>query len=377
MFGGAMTAAAATARMESALGHIDATDRETGVAVGMAINSLLPTQTGFEVWDRWSRTAENYQAQAANSFEVVAREWFERWKTDKADNHSGRTLTRLENDVFPWMGGRPISEINAPEVLSVCRRIEERGAIETAHRVKVVISQVMRYAIATGRADRDPCPDLRGALQPVQPQPLPSLTEPPQVAELLRAIDAYKGTPVVRAALALAPLVFVRPGELRTAKWTDIDLETAEWVFVYLKQKANAKTKRKLVVSLSRQAVRILKDLYPLTGDRTYVFPGLCPGRPISDGTINKALRTMGYDTRTEITGHGFRAMARTVIAERLHLDTRWIERQLSHRTDERLGESYDRTQYLDDRKTMLQVWADYPDKLKAGADVLRFPAVE
>jgi len=301
----------------------------------------------------------------ANSFEAIGREWFETWKKDKSDKHSGRNITNLEKDVFPYIGKRPVAEIKAPDVLEVCRRVEKRGAIETAHRIKVVISQIMRYAIATGRADRDPCPDLRGALQPVQPQPLASLTEPDKVAELLRAIDAYKGTHIVRSALALAPLVFVRPGELRAAKWADIDFENAEWSFIYLKQRANLKTKRKLLVPLSRQAVAILKDLHPLTGDGTYVFPGLRPGRPISDGTINKALRTMGYDTRTEITGHGFRAMARTVIAERLHLDTQWIERQLSHRTSERLGESYDRTQYLDDRRKMMQTWADYLDGLK------------
>jgi len=182
---------------------------------------------------------------AANSFEVVAREWVETWKKDKTADHSKRTMTRLEKDVFPWMGRRPVAEIKAPEVLDICRRIEKRGAIETAHRVKVVISQVMRYAIATGRADRDPCPDLRGALQPVQPQPHPSLTEPAEVAELLRAIENYKGTQIVRSALALAPLVFVRPGELRAAKWEDIDLENAEWVFAYLKQRANIKVKRK------------------------------------------------------------------------------------------------------------------------------------
>jgi len=302
---------------------------------------------------------------AANSFEVVAREWLETWKKDKTENHSKRTMTRLEKDVFPWMGGRPVAEIKAPEILDVCRRIEKRGAIETAHRVKVIISQVMRYAIATGRADRDPCPDLRGALQPVQPQPHPSLTEPVEVAELLQAIGNYKGTQIVRSALSLAPLVFVRPGELRAAKWVDIDLENAKWIFVYSKQRANIKTKRKLVVPLSRQAVAILKDLHPLTGDGIYVFPGLRPGRPISDGTINKALRTMGYDTRNEITGHGFRAMARTVIAERLHIDTQWIERQLSHKTNEKLGESYDRTKYIDDRRQMMQTWADYLEHLK------------
>jgi len=301
----------------------------------------------------------------ANSFEVIAREWLETWKKDKTENHSKRTMTRLEKDVFAYIGNSPVSEIKAPEVLAVCRRIEKRGAIETAHRVKVIISQVMRYAIATGRADRDPCPDLRGALQPVQPQPHPSLTEPAEVAELLRAIDSYKGTHIVRLALALAPLVFVRPGELRAAKWAEIDLENAEWIFFFSKQRANIKTKRKLMVPLSRQAVAILKELHPLTGEGIYVFPGLRPGRPISDGTVNKALRTMGYDTRNEITGHGFRAMARTVIAERLHIDTEWIERQLSHKTNEKLGESYDRTKYIDDRRQMMQTWADYLDDLK------------
>jgi len=304
---------------------------------------------------------------AANSFEVIAREWFENWGKDKTESHAARTIVNLEKDAIPYIGSMPIALIKAPDVLAVCRRIEKRGAVETAHRVRTSISQVMRYAIATGRAERDPCPDLRDALQPVHPQHLPSLTEPEQVAELLRSIEEYKGTPIVRSALALAPLVFVRPGELRNAKWADINFEKAEWVFPYLKQKANAREKRNLVVPLSRQAVAILKDLYPLTGGGVYVFPGLRPGRPISDGTINKALRTMGYDTRTEITAHGFRAMARTVIAERLHIDTQWIERQLSHRTTEKLGEAYDRTQYLDDRRDMMQTWADYLDALKAG----------
>jgi integrase len=303
----------------------------------------------------------------ANSFEVIGREWFEMWKKDKAEAHLVRTIANLERDVFPYIGSRPVAELKAPEVLAVCRRIENRGAIETAHRAKTVISQVMRYAIATGRAERDPCPDLRGALQPFQSQPFPSLTEPAEVANLLRAIDSYKGTHIVRSALALAPLVFVRPGELRAAKWADIDLENAEWNFCYLKQRASLKTKRKLLVPLSRQAVTILEDLHPLTGDGEYVFPGLRSGRPISDGTINKALRTLGYDTSTEITGHGFRAMARTVIAERLRLEPQWIERQLSHKTSEWLGESYDRTQYIDDRRKMMQTWADYLDALKKG----------
>jgi integrase len=303
---------------------------------------------------------------AADSFEFIAREWFETWKVGKSEKHAEYTIARLEKNVFPYIGSMSAADIKAPEVLAVCQRMEKRGVLEMAHRIKVIISQVMRYATATGRADRDPCPDLRGILQTVQSKPLPSLTEPAEIAGLLQAIDSYKGTEIVRSALALAPLVFVRPGELRNAKWADIDIENAEWVFYYLKQRENIKDKRKLIVPLSRQAVAIFKDLHPLTGDGVYVFPGLRPGRPISDGTVNKALRTMGYDTRTEITGHGFRAMARTVIAERLHLDPRWIERQLSHKTNEILGESYDRTQYLDDRRKMMQTWADYLDGLKA-----------
>jgi len=225
----------------------------------------------------------------------------------------------------------------------------------------------MRYAVITDRAESDPCPDLRGALQSVRAQPKPSITEPSQIAGLLQAMDEYKGTFVVKSALLLAPLVFVRPGELRNARWEDMDIKKAEWTFSYLKQRTNIRDKRKLVVPLSRQAVAILKQLHPFTGGCVYLFPGLHPGRPISDGTINKALRTMGYDTRTEITGHGFRAMARTVITERLHIDTQWIERQLSHKTSERLGESYDRAQFLDDRRKMMQAWADYLDALRAG----------
>jgi integrase len=220
-----------------------------------------------------------------------------------------------------------------------------------SHRILTAISQVMRYAVVTERAERNPCQDLRGALQPSRSRSLPSITDPVQIAGLLHAIDEYSGSFIVRSALQLAPLVFVRPGELRNAKWADMDMETSEWLFRHSKQRASVEDKRKLVVPLSSQAVAVLERLRPLTGG----------------GTINKALRTMGYDTRTEITGHGFRAMARTVIPERLRLDTRWIELQLSHRTTESLGESYDRAQYLDDRRKMMQAWADYLDGLKEG----------
>ena len=303
---------------------------------------------------------------AANSFEAVAREWHTTWSKDKSPRHADYTMARLEKNVFPVIGRKPIAEIKASDALEVCRIIEKRGAPEMAHRILTIVSQVMRYAIITDRAERDPCPDLRGALQSVRARPMPSITEPSQIAGLLQSIDEYQCTFVVKSALLLAPLVFVRPGELRGARWEDMDFDNAEWTFQFLKQRTNIKDKQKLVVPLSRQALAILKDLHPFTGEGVYVFPGLHPGRPISDGTINKALRAMGYDTKTEITGHGFRAMARTVIAERLHMDTQWIERQLSHKTSERLGESYDRAQFLDDRRLMMQTWADYLDALKA-----------
>jgi integrase len=302
---------------------------------------------------------------AANSFEVVAREWFEKWKTYKAESHSSKVIARLEKDVFPWMGGRPVADITAPMVLEVLRRIEGRGVIDTAHRAKESISQVMRYAISTGRAERDPCPDLRGALQTFRGGHFASLTTPVEVGELLRSIDAFKGTYTVRAALRLAPLVFVRPGELRAAKWSDIDLEKAEWRYFV------TKTRIKHLIPLSRQAVAILRDLQPLTGGGEHVFPGRDPKKFISNSTLNAALTRMGYNTKTEITGHGFRALARTLIAEELGFQPEIIEHQLGHRVLDTLGTAYNRTKYLDQRRIMMQTWSDYLDKLKAGADVI------
>lgn len=305
------------------------------------------------------------QERAANSFEAVAREWFESWKTDKAVSHSSKIIARLEKDVFPWLGVKAVSEITAPMVLSVLRRIEERGAIETAHRAKESVSQVMRYAIATGRAERDPCPDLRGALKPVKRGHMAAIIEPVAAGVLMRDIAAYTGGHVVRAALALAPLVFVRPGELRAAKWAEIDLDRAEWRYFV------TKTKTEHLVPLARQAVAILRDLYPLTGTSEFVFHGVRSGRPISDATINRALQSMGYDTATELTGHGFRAMARTLIAEELRFPPEVIEHQLAHKVPDALGTAYNRTRFIDDRRKMMQQWADYLDKLKTGAEII------
>jgi integrase len=300
---------------------------------------------------------------AISNFEIVAREWFEARKPTWALSHSGRLLKRLENDVFPWVGNRPIGEITPPEILSVVRRIEKRGTLDTAHRVLQDFGQVFRYAVATGRAERDPTGDLRGALPPVTGGHFASITEPASVGELLRAIDGFKGTFIVQSALKLAPMLFVRPGELRQARWADFDLTKAEWGYLV------TKTKTQHIVPLSKQAVTILRELKILTGKSEFVFPGArSNGRAMSDAAINAALRRMEYDTRTEITGHGFRAMARTILHEVLGFAPEVIEHQLAHKVPDTLGAAYNRTKFLPDRKAMMQKWADYLDKLKAGA---------
>ena len=303
---------------------------------------------------------------ATNSFEVIAREWFDKNKATWAPSHADKIIARLENDVFPWLGGKAIADITAPDVLAVLRRIEGRGTLDTAHRASGNCSQVFRYAIATGRALRDPVPDLRGALPPVVKSNFAAITDPDQVAGLLRAIDAFKGTFVVQCALRLAPLLFVRPGELRKAEWAGFDLDKAEWRYFV------TKTKTEHLVPLSKQAVVILREMEPLSGHGRYVFPGARdPQRAMSEAAINAALRRMGYDTKTEITGHGFRAMARTILAEELHQKPEVIEHQLAHAVPDTLGTAYNRTKFLKERRVMMQEWADYLDKLKAGAEVI------
>jgi len=302
---------------------------------------------------------------AANSFEAIAREWFAKNQHTWAESHAEKIISRLERDVFPWLGSRPIAEVTAPVVLDVLRRIEKRGTLDTAHRAKGNISQVMRYAIATGRAERDPCPDLRGALPPAKENNFASITDPVKVAELLRAIDAFSGTFVVRSALLLAPLLFVRPGELRRAEWAGFDLDKAEWRYFV------TKTKTEHSVPLATQAVEILKELHELTGHGRYVFPGRDPQKAMSEAAVNAALRRMGYDTKTEITGHGFRAMARTILAEELHQRPEVIEHQLAHKVPDALGTAYNRTKFIKERCTMMQLWADYLDKLKVGAEIV------
>jgi integrase len=304
---------------------------------------------------------------AENTFEAVAREWFAKYKPNWAASHADKIINRLENDVFPWLGGKPIAEIPAPEVLSCLRRIEGRGALDTAHRAHQNCGQVFRYAVATGRAVRDPTGDLKGALPPAKREHYAAITEPAAVGELLRAIDGFRGTFVVQCALRLAPMFFVRPGELRKARWTEFDLDKAEWRYLV------TKTKTEHLVPLASQAVVILRELQALTGHGEYLFPGIRRnGKPMSDAAVNAALRRMGYDTKTEITGHGFRAMARTILHQELGIAPEVIEHQLAHRVPDVLGTAYNRTKFLPARRAMMQKWANYLDKLKVGAQVIQ-----
>jgi integrase len=262
-----------------------------------------------------------------DTFEAVAREWFAKFSMNWAKTHSEKIIRRLESDIFPWLGSRPVGQITAPELLTCLRRVESRGALDTAHRAHQNCGQIFRYAIATGRAERDPAADLRGALPPVSGGHFATITDPAGIGALLRAIDGYEGTFVGRCALRLAPLVFVRPGELRGAEWTEFDLDKREWRIPAERMKARVVQ----IVPLSTQAIAILRELQPLTGSGRYLFPSLrTPARPMSENTINGALRRLGY-SGNQMTGHGFRSMASTLLNEQgWNRDA--IERQLGAR---------------------------------------------
>ena len=298
---------------------------------------------------------------AANSFEVVAREWFGKQKLHWADNHSSKIIRRLERDLFPWIGARPVADITAPELLQVLRRTEKR-ALETAHRALQNCGQVFRYAVATGRALRDPTPDLRGALAPWKPVHFASITTPEGVGELLRAIETSNAGPVVKSALRLAPMLFVRPGELRQARWAEIDLDAGEWNIPADRMKMRLPH----MVPLSRQAVAILRELHPITGgqERQHVFPGRTDETAMSNNAVRLALRRLGYE-KDQMSGHGFRAMARTILDEVLNVRPDYIEHQLAHRVRDPNGRAYNRTAHLAERRKMMQQWADYLDSLK------------
>jgi integrase len=320
--------------------------------------------------DPGAQRAATKQADA-DSFEAVAREWFAKQAPGWAESHSSKIIRRLECDVFPWIGDKPIGRLNAPDILAVLRRIESRGVIETAHRAKQSIGQVFRYAVATGRAQGDPTAALRGALAPTNPKHMAAITDPAKIGPFLRTIDGYRGTFVVKSALRLAPLVFARPGELRKAEWADIDLDAAEWRFLASKQRKGNESMTH-IVPLSRQAVAILRDLEPMTRRGFYVFPGArSQARPMSENTVNAAFRRMGI-AKDEMTAHGFRAMARTLLSEQ-GWKSDAIERQLSHKASGPLGAAYDRAQYLAERREMMQAWADYLGALQRSADIVPF----
>jgi integrase len=298
--------------------------------------------------------------QTENSFEAIAREWHGKYSSNWADSHAQKLIRRLELYIFPWLGSRPIAEITPPELLAVLRRVESKGILETAHRAHQNCGQVFRYAIATGRAERDPSADLRGALPPVKHGRMATITEPKKIGELLRATDGYEGTPVAKCALRLAPLVFVRPGELRHAEWEEIDLDNAEWRIPAEKMKM----KDPHIVPLSKQAVEVLSEIQPITGQGRYVFPSIrTNSRPMSENTVLAALRRMGY-AKEEMSGHGFRAMASTVLHE-LGWPSDIIERQLAHAERNSIKAAYNHAQHLPERRRMMQVWADYLDSLK------------
>lgn len=312
------------------------------------------------------REAQGLPAQG--SFESVALEWFDTRKDEWAPSYANKILRRLEADVFPWLGKLPVQQITPPMVLDVLRRAESRGVIETAHRVLETCGQVFRFAVATGRIESNPARDLKDALRKPMVQHFAAITDPKRFGELLRAIDSYRGTPVVCAALRLMPLMLLRPGELRQAQWDELDLPAATWTVPAARMKREKVGKiygKPHIVPLPAQAVAIFKELKPLTEHSPYVFRGeRSAQRPMSDAAINAALRTLGF-AADEVTGHGFRASARTMIVERLGIAEAVVEAQLAHSVRDSLGRAYNRTEFMEERVRMMQQWADYLDVLR------------
>ncbi len=305
---------------------------------------------------------------AANTLEVIGREWYAKTAPTMADTTKEKLLRRLEVDVFPWLGNRPIGGIVAGDLIKVIERIEQRGAVDLAKRVHNAVGRIFRYAVGRGLAPRDPSRDieLKDILPPADVQHHASVTDPKEVGGLLRAIDGFTGSFSTRCALLIAPLVFVRPGNLRHAEWSEIDFDKAEWRIPAGKMKV----KEQHIIPLSTQAVAILREIHPLTGRNRYVFASeRAGGKAMSENTINAALRRMGY-AKDEMTGHGFRSMASTLLHE-LGLPHAVIERQLAHGERNKVSAAYNFAEHLPERRKMMQQWADYLDKLKNGADVI------
>jgi integrase len=317
-------------------------------------------------------------AVASDTFKPTALEWFAKHEARWSSHYAIREKRNLEKDLFPYFATRRVSEIEPIELLAALRRVEERGAIDVAHRVLMTARAVWRYSVATARAPRDITADLKGALTPHQKKHFAAITDPVKLGQLVRVIRAYQGGPIVRAALQLAPMLFQRPNELRGATWSEIDLDAALWTVPAARMKRRKAGKENgdpHLVPLPTQAVEILRKLHPLTGHGAMVFPGeRSHERPISDNTLRAALITLGYGPTVQ-TVHGFRATARTLLAETLDVDPLLIEAQLAHAVKDANGRAYNRTQYLKQRAAMMQQWADYLDKLAAGAEILQFKA--
>jgi len=323
------------------------------------------------------RVVAERQAQglpAAGTFEAVAREWFAVRRDGWSKSYGDKVIARLESDVFPWIGHVPAADISGPQLLEVMRRIEARGVIETAHRALQDSGQVFRYAVATGHAKFNPARELKDALRQPNPKHFPAIVEPKRLGELLRAMDNYAATPVVRAALKLAPMLLLRPGELRFAEWPEIDLDEALWSVPAVRMKRELRQKMSgtpHLVPLPKQAVAVFRELHPLTGHAKMVFRGeRHHDRAMSENTVNAALRAMGFSA-DEVTGHGFRATARTMLHERLGYSPDVIEAQLAHTVRDSLGRAYNRTEFVEQRREMLQTWADYLDQLRSGKEML------
>jgi len=306
---------------------------------------------------------------AANSFEAIGREWYAKTAPTMAESTKEKLLRRLEVDVYPVIGSRPISELAAPDLLAVIRRIESRGALDIAKRMHNACGRIFRYAVGHGLCTRDPSRDLeiKDILPPADVRHHASVKDPQAIGELLRAIEGFTGAYTTRCALRLAPLVFVRPGELRHAEWKEFDFDKAEWRIPADKMKM----KEQHIVPLSAQAIAVLREIEALTGHGRYVFPSeRGGGRPMSENTVNGALRRLGYTT-DEMTGHGFRSMASTMLHE-LQYPHAVIERQLAHGERNKVSASYNFAEYLPERRKLMQEWADYLDKIKVGAEVIR-----
>lgn len=338
------------------------------VAAGINPSTARKQQRAVRAVQRETERRLQAGEPAVGSFEEVARRWFDVKQSEWVDEYSSKVIRRLELHVFPYIGNAAIGSIQAPDILKVCRRVESQGTLETAHRALEHCSNVFRFAIAEGAIQSDPCRDLRGALRKPISKHFAAVTKPDQLAALLKATYAYHGTFVVCSALKLAPMLMLRPGELRQARWEEFDLDNAMWMVPSMRMKRSKEQKEKgeaHFVSLPRQAVQILEELFALTGRTGFVFPAEGrEGRTMSNGTINAALRVLGYSADV-ITGHGFRATARTLIAEVLGYDPAVVELQLAHEVKDANGTAYNRAEFILKRSEMMQLWADYLDELR------------